>query len=221
MERPREVFPTPGGPTKHKMGPFILSVIFWALSAYAISATFKKKTNSLSFLVSERSVGLLLGSITVAIAWVWAPALFVSSQKAYEQGLPGLFWFTLPNAGGLILFSFLASRMRTIFSQGFTLPEYMSLRFGKRMGLLYSFAIFVVQSYAVIINLTAALLMLNLVTGIQKQTLILILGIMMLTLSLLKGIRSSIVADTIKAVLISVVALIIVRVNVIIEVLKP
>ena len=189
---------------------YIILAIFWALSAYAISATFKKKTNSLSFLVSERSVGLLLGSITVAIAWVWAPALFVSSQKAYEQGLPGLFWFTLPNAGGLILFSFLASRMRTIFSQGFTLPEYMSLRFGKRMGLLYSFAIFVVQSYAVIINLTAALLMLNLVTGIQKQTLILILGIMMLTLSLLKGIRSSIVADTIKAVLISVVALIIV-----------
>ncbi|MBI2036297.1 hypothetical protein HYT17_01595 [Candidatus Microgenomates bacterium] len=188
----------------------IFIALFWLIAFFAIRLFFPKKITAITFLVSERTVGIWLGSITVAIAWVWAPALFVSSQKAYEQGLPGLFWFTLPNAGALILFSFLASRMRNIFNQGFTLPEYMGKRFGRRMEILYSFAIFVAQSYAVIINLTAALLLLNLVTGIPKQSLIVVLGSMMVSLSLLKGIRSSLVEDIIKAFMIAVVAFIIV-----------
>jgi Na+/proline symporter len=189
---------------------YIFLTIFWLVAFLAIRLFFKKKITSSAFLVSERTVGFFLGAVSVAVAWVWAPAFFVSSQKAYEQGIPGLFWFTLPNAGALILFAFLASRMRKIFAQGFTLPQYMSKRFGRRMELLYSFAIFVAQSYAVIINLTAALLVLNLVTGIQREVLIVILGAIMLSLSLLKGIRSSLVEDSIKAMFLAVVGILIV-----------
>ncbi|MBI4119313.1 MAG: hypothetical protein HY456_00515 [Parcubacteria group bacterium] len=189
---------------------YIFLAIFWLAALGAIGLAFRRKTTPETFLVSERTVGFFLGAVTVAVSWVWAIALFVSSQKAYEQGIPGLFWFTLPNAGALILFSFLAARMRKIFDRGYTLPEFMGKRFNRRMELLYSFSIFVAQSYAVIVNLTAALLMLNLVTGIPKPTLIVILGLMMVSLSLLKGIRSSLVEDTIKAVLIGVVAFVIV-----------
>ena len=189
---------------------FIFLFLFWIVAFLCIRMFFKKKETNLTFLVSNRNVGLLLGTITVSIAWVWAPALFVSSQKAYEQGVPGLFWFTLPNAGALILFAFLATRMRKIFDSGFTLPEYMGKRFNRRMELLYSFTIFIVQAYAVIVNLTAALLLLNLVTGIQKESLIVILGLMMVSLSLLKGIRSSFVEDAIKTGMVALVALIIV-----------
>lgn len=201
-----------GGIVTQTQGYVILGT-FWLLAFHVIRHFFKK-TNSFAFLVSNRSIGLVLGTISVAVAWVWAPALFVSSQKAYEQGLPGLFWFTFPNAGALILFAFLASRMRKIFNTGYTLPEYMGIRFGRKMELLYSFAIFIAQSYAVIINLTAALLLLNLVTGISKQTLILILGTMMASLSLLKGIQSSFIEDTLKALMIAIVAAIIVPLSI-------
>ncbi|MBI2122306.1 MAG: hypothetical protein HYT98_04260 [Candidatus Sungbacteria bacterium] len=184
--------------------------VFWLTALAAIKLSFKKNTTAETFLVSEKTVGFLIGAVSVAAAWVWAGALFLSSQKAYEQGLPGLFWFTLPNAGALILFSFLAVRMRKIFDRGYTLPEFMGRRFDQRMKLLYSFSIFAAQNYAIVFNLTAALLMLNLVTGIPKSTLIVILGLMMVSLSVLKGIRSSLTEDTIKAVLICMVAFIIV-----------
>ncbi|MDP3762836.1 MAG: hypothetical protein Q8Q97_02080, partial [bacterium] len=186
---------------------YVFLGIFWLVAWIAISCFFRRKVTAVSFLVSERSVGFWLGSVSTAIAWVWAPALFISSQKAYEQGIPGLFWFTFPNAIALVLFSFLAARMQRFFPQGCTLPEFIEKRFDKRMQTLYVLTIFIVQSYAVILNLTAALLMLNLVTGISKQTLIVILGSMMVSLSLLKGIRSSLVEDVIKAGFIAVVAL--------------
>src|SRR3989344_8015286 len=189
---------------------YLFLVLFWSFSFASINFLFRRKATSLSFLVSERSVGLLLGTVTTAVSWVWAPAFFVSSQKAYEQGIPGLFWFTFPNAGAVIIFAFLADRMRKIFDKGYTLPEFMGRRFGKRMEILYSFSIFIVQSYSIILNLTAALLMLNLVTGMAKGTLIIILGLMMISLSLIKGIRSSLIQDAIKATLIAVVGVIIV-----------
>src|SRR3989344_4524167 len=189
---------------------FYFLALFWLTSLAAIRLLFRKRTSTASFLVSERSVGLLLGITTVAVSWVWAPAFFVSSQKAYEQGIPGLFLFTFPNAGAVIIFAFLADRMRKIFDKGYTLPEFMGRRFGKRMEILYSFSIFIVQSYSIILNLTAALLMLNLVTGMAKGTLIIILGLMMISLSLIKGIRSSLIQDAIKATLIAVVGVIIV-----------
>ena len=186
---------------------YLFLVLFWSFSFASINFLFRRKATSLSFLVSERSVGLLLGTVTTAISWVWAGALFVSSQKAYEQGIPGLFWFTFPNALALIIFSFLAGRMHEIFGRGFTLPEFIGLRFDQRMRTVYIFTIFASQCYAVIFNLTAALLMLNLVTGISKPFLIVILGLMMISLSVVKGIRSSLVEDTIKACLIGFVAL--------------
>lgn len=198
------------GPIVNVEQGFVLLITFWILAVMFIRFFYNKGSDFLGFLVSNRSTGLILGSISVAVAWIWAPALFVSSQKAYEQGIPGLFWFTLPNASALILFSFLSWRMRQIFESGFTLPEYMGKRFGKRMRYLYIFAIFVAQSYAVIINLTAALLLLNLITGIPRQALILILGAMMISLSLIKGIRSSFVQDSIKAFMIAVVGILIV-----------
>jgi Na+/proline symporter len=115
------------------VGGYALLAVFWGFSWISIKILSERKVTLDTFLVSRRNVGLLLGGVTTAVSWVWAGALFVSSQKAYEQGLPGLFWFTLPNASALILFSFLATRMRRIFPEGFTLPEFIGKRFDRKM----------------------------------------------------------------------------------------
>ena len=191
---------------------YIFLFVFWALALGAILVVFPKRSTVLSFLVSERNVGFSLGAVSTAVAWVWAGALFLSSQKAYQQGIPGLVWFAAPNALALVLISFLVARMHQVFKKGFTLPEFMGKRLDQRARVLYIVAIFVSQSYAVIFNLTAALLMLNFVTGIAKPNLILILGGMIVSLSLLKGMRSSLVEDVLKAVLIGIVIFVIVPV---------
>ncbi len=194
------------------MTGYIFLFAFWAVALGAILSVFPKRSTVSSFLVSERNVGFILGAVSTAVAWVWAGALFLSSQKAYQQGIPGLVWFAAPNALALVLISFLVARMHQVFKKGFTLPEFIGKRLDQRARVLYIVAIFVSQSYAVIFNLTAALLMLNFVTGIAKPNLILILGGMIVSLSLLKGMRSSLVEDVLKAVLIGIVIFVIVPV---------
>jgi len=179
---------------------FLFLFIFWISAFIIIKLWNKKEVNTgVSFLLSNRNVGFLLGAISVATAWVWAPALFVASQKAYEQGLPGLFWFTFPNVMALVLFSFLATRMKKIFNSGYTLPEYIKIRFDKKMQIIYMVAVFVIQVYSVILQVTAALLLLNFITGIDKAVLIMILGFIIVSLSLIKGFRSSLAVDVYKS----------------------
>lgn len=43
------------------------------------------------FLLAHRTVGWGIGSTSIAASWIWAPALFVSVQLAYEQGVAGVF----------------------------------------------------------------------------------------------------------------------------------
>lgn len=55
-----------------------------------------------AFLVARRNVGWFRGSLSMAVSWVWAPAVFIASQQAYTQGIAGAFWFIIPN----VVFSF-------------------------------------------------------------------------------------------------------------------
>ena len=48
---------------------------------------------------------------SIASTWIWAPALFVSSSKAFFSGIYGLLWFIIPNILTLILFGYLSSKV--------------------------------------------------------------------------------------------------------------
>lgn len=161
-------------------------------------------------LVADRSVGVLTGSLSVAAAWVWAPALFVSSQKAYESGMAGLFWFALPNALALVLFAFIAHRARTMLPQGYTLPEFTRHRLSTTAHRAYMGVEFIVQTYAVIVQFTACLLLLQLLTGIDRVPLLIVVAGLFATIATTRGIRSNITVDIAKAGMIAVLAILIV-----------
>ena len=59
---------------------------------------------------------------SVAATWIWAPAIFVSSDKAYNTGIPGFLMFLIPNVLTLVLFAFFAERVRN-YREGFTLGD--------------------------------------------------------------------------------------------------
>jgi len=88
---------------------------------YIISELNQFKTKN-GFLVANRKVGWLTGSTSIAASWIWAPALFVSVQMAYEKGLAGIFWFTFPNIIALAIFAIIAPKIREKLPEGFTLP---------------------------------------------------------------------------------------------------
>ena len=74
------------------------------------------------------STNWFVGGSSIAASWIWAPALFVSVQLAYQKGLPGIFWFTFPNIIALAIFAFLAPAIRKKMPEGYTLPQYIRYR---------------------------------------------------------------------------------------------
>jgi len=66
-----------------------------------------------SFLVARRDMNWILSGASIAASWIWAGALFVSIQVAYQKGLAGIFWFTLPNILALLILRVSARRLGT------------------------------------------------------------------------------------------------------------
>lgn len=46
----------------------------------------KKEKNVERFCVGSRSENWLMSALSIAATWIWAPALFVSTEKAYSTG---------------------------------------------------------------------------------------------------------------------------------------
>ena len=103
---------------------------YWFLAIFGIAmiiityyfARWKSWRTKEGFLVAGRKVGWFIGSSSIAASWIWAPALFVSVQLAYQKGLAGIFWFTFPNIIALAIFAFLAPKIREKMPDGYTLP---------------------------------------------------------------------------------------------------
>lgn len=193
---------------------FILSFLAFVIIAVCLLA--RKYANNLNmFLVSNRSVAFISGALSIAAAWVWAPALFISSQKAFESGLPGIFWFSIPNALALVLIGIFATKLKSYKPDGFTLPEFIKIRLGKRNHLMFIMVILIVQLYSLTLHLTATNLVLTKFTSYSKEVLIILLAIAFYILAVIRGIRSSIFADIVKILFIIVIVLVIMPVVII------
>ena len=127
------------------------------------------------FLVAGRSLGVWPAALSIAASWIWAPALFVASQKAYDQGLPGVFWFTFPNVLSLVFFAPLAFRLRKLFPAGFTLPQLMLRRHGRAVHVLYLIQFFGLQICSFAVQILAGAVLIQSLTGLPFVVVALIL----------------------------------------------
>ena len=59
---------------------------------------------------------------SIASTWIWAPAIFVASSKAYYDGLWGFLMFLIPNILTLVFFAYFAKMVREK-TEGFTLVQ--------------------------------------------------------------------------------------------------
>ena len=154
------------------------------------------------FLVAGRSLGVWPAALSIAASWIWAPALFVASQKAYDQGLPGAFWFTFPNVLSLVFFAPLAFRLRKLFPAGFTLPQLMLRRHGRAVHVLYLIQFFGLQICSFAVQILAGAVLIQSLTGLPFVVVALILVVTALIYSTIGGIRASVVTDFVQMTLI-------------------
>lgn len=191
---------------------------YWFLFIFAIGmvlityffARWKKWHTKEGFLVASRKVNWFIGGTSVAASWIWAPALFISVQLAYQKGLAGIFWFTFPNIIALAIFTFLAPRIRKRLPNGYTLPQYIKYRLqSERVHKVYLFPYFFYQLMAVTVQLFAGGALVSLLTGIPLTTIMPILAIIALVYTLISGLEASVVTDFFQMAMIVVIGAII------------
>lgn len=177
---------------------YLLLVMFGA-AMFGITYFFGRWGNWRSqegFLVAERQVNWLWGGFSIAASWIWAPALFVSVQIAYQMGTAGVFWFVLPNILSLTIFAFLAPKIREKLPAGYTLPQYIRQCLGgKRVHRVYLFPYLFYQLMAVVVQLYAGGSLVSLLTGIALPKVMLMLAVIVLLYTLISGLKASIVTD--------------------------
>lgn len=140
--------------------------------------------------------------LSIAATWIWAPALFVSAEQAYTSGIPGLFWFLVPNILCLLIFIPIAKRVREQMPGGFTLSEYMGKRYSGRVKNVYVFQLGTLALLSTVVQLLAGGKILSLMTGLPFWLMTLIMGLFAYSYSRSYGIRASVFTDAVQMVMI-------------------
>jgi Na+/proline symporter len=167
----------------------------------------RKPRDILEFHVADRNMGAILSALSIAITWVWAPSLFVSVERAYLQGIIGLFWFLVPNVLCLIIFIPFAKKIRREMPRGITLSGFMGERYGPGARRAYLFQLSALSVLSTGVNLLAGAAALRTITGLSFPLLTIILAAIAYSYSQFSGIKASVVTDALQMVFVLAVCL--------------
>lgn len=183
---------------------FLLIVSYVAVLTATVAFSHRGKQLSDDFLVYKRELGTFRGALSIAAAWIWAPAIFVCSLKSYTQGVPGIFWFTFPNVLCFFTFTPLAVRLRRLCPEGYTWPDFVWHRFkGDRRVHIASLLVYVGYDLSAITsNCLAGGTLLHLLTGLPFASAVLLMSLGALTYALISGLRASVLTDVIQMLII-------------------
>jgi len=189
---------------------FILSLTLWILATY-LTIWYCTKNQIISkskFLLADRKLGFYESSFSIAASWIWAPALFISTQQAYLHGWVGLFWFCVPNFLCLILFALLVNKIVDRFPEGYSLSEFMGETYSLRVQSLYWISLIGLSIGAFATQVVAGAKFLEMTTGLNYTLSTFILVAIPLSYSLYFGLKSSVITDFAKILLLYAVGII-------------
>lgn len=161
----------------------------------------KKENNIEKFCVGNRNIGWMVSALSIAATWIWAPALFTSTENAYTKGFAGLFWFLVPNIMCLILFIPFARKIRKEMPEGITLSGYMYEKYrSKAVRNIYLFQLGVLSALSTGVQLLAGSKILSTLTGISFTSMTIIMAVIAFSYSQFSGIRASILTDAVQMI---------------------
>lgn len=161
----------------------------------------KKEDNVERFCVGDRNAGWIISALSISATWIWAPALFTSTENAYTRGFAGLFWFLVPNVLCLILFIPFAEKIREEMPEGITLSGYMYEKYqSKAVKSIYLFQLGALSALSTGVQLLAGSKILSMLTGIPFAAMTIIMAVIAFSYSQFSGIRASILTDAVQMV---------------------
>ena len=191
---------------------WITLFVYGVLMTILVSLFTKPDKEKDDHLVASRSVSPLFGAFSIAVTWIWAPAIFVCGQKAFEEGLAGLFWFTFPNVLCFFTFVPIALLFRKKIPNGYSLPDYIFYRFNgdASVHLAYVFVSICIQLGAIVMNSLAGGLLLETICGMDKSYATITIAGIALFYSIWRGLPASIITDFVQMTLILFIAFVVV-----------
>ena len=197
------------------------ALIIYFIVIIGMTIFVKTPKDKSDYLAGGHNVGTISTALSVAATWIWAPALFVSAEKAYMNGYAGLLWFLVPNIICLLLFIPFAIRLRNKMPYGFTISQLMNETYGRKVKNIYVTQLSLLSLLSTIVQLVAGGKIISIMTGIPFYLTTIILGGVALFYSLNKGIRASIFTDAIQMVLILLACFILVPMAININGIQP
>ena len=173
----------------------ILILGYFAIMITLVYFIKNRESTKESYLVADRSMSSWLASFSIAATWIWAPAMFVASEKAYTQGIVGVFWFIVPNVLTLILFGVFANKMRMLRPNGWTFSDYIREKYSNRTHNLYLIESFGLQILSFAVQLLAGATILHKLTGLPFFAITIALALIPLVYTFRAGIKASILTD--------------------------
>ncbi len=161
----------------------------------------KKEGNVEKFCVGNRDIGWGISALSISATWIWAPALFSSTENAYTKGFAGLFWFLVPNVLCLMLFIPFAKRIRREMPDGMTLSGYMHNKYkSESVKNVYLFQLGALSVLSTGVQLLAGSKILSMLTGIPFTAMTVIMAVVAFSYSQFSGIKASILTDSIQMI---------------------
>lgn len=180
----------------------LIVLLTYAVAMFGATVFMTKKENNIEkFCVGNRNAGWMVSALSIAATWIWAPALFTSTENAYTKGFAGLFWFLVPNVLCLILFIPFAKRIREEMPVGITLSGYMYGKYhSKAVKNIYLFQLGALSALSTGVQLLAGSKILSMLTGIPFAAMTVIMAVIAFSYSQFSGIKASILTDAVQMV---------------------
>ena len=182
----------------------IISLIFTVLGLYH-SKKFKGINN---YLTANRDVGLFSLTTSLVASALGAWILFGPAAAATWGGVGAVIGYALGTAFPMIFLIFLGKKIRTEFSKGSSLIEFMRKKFGKSLFKLILLMTIFYMFIFLCAEVTAVAVLINYISGTQLWITALIVLLATLTYTLYGGLRASIFTDNIQMIVISILLLI-------------
>lgn len=180
-------------------------VVLFAYVVVMLGATLimtKKEDNIERFCVGNRNTGWVVSALSIAATWIWAPALFTSTENAYTKGFAGLFWFLVPNVLCLIFFIPFAKRIREEMPEGITLSGYIYGKYrSEAVRNIYLFQLGALSILSTGVQLLAGSKILSMLTGIPFAVMTVAMAVIAYSYSQFSGIKASMLTDAIQMAL--------------------
>lgn len=177
-------------------------IIAYGIFLLYLGARTSKPKNINELNIADGNMNWVLSAFGIAATWIWAPALFVASERSYLFGFWGVAWFIIPNIFTLMFFSYLSTKAVQRVGDEHTLSELMgNIYKSKRVKKIYNFELLALSAFSVAVQLLAGGAVVSYISNINFGVATIFFALIALIYTWSGGFKANITTDFVQMVI--------------------